>query len=140
MKRGPAQPVQDPLAAQRARLKGFKEEALERARVAANAEGRMPTLTDYFIECELLGQERRELIAAEKMHWNVRVYADMSGLLIEGYLLRKEDIKPPAEIRARANAKATEIAAYQNRKATTLDFLQAMRTELDAVLPARKAS
>lgn len=140
MKRGPAQAEMDPLAAQRARIKGFKEEALERASVDARAQGRMPTLTDYFIACEMLGELRRELIASEGLSWNYKVYTDMSGLTIDGFLIRREDLSPPVEMRQRASAKARELAQYQGRKATMLDLLHAMRTELDAALPVEKVS
>lgn len=140
MKRGPAQPEHDPLAAQRARIRGFKEEALERASADARAEGRMPTLTDYFISCELLGEERRTLIASEQLAWNVKVYTDLSGLTIDGFLLRREDLAPPADMRLRASANAKEMAKYQGRTPVMLDYLRAMKTELDKVLPMQKVS
>lgn len=140
MKRGPAQPANDPLAAQRARIKGFKEESLERASTEAHAEGRMPTLTDYFIACEMLGAERRGLIADEHLHWGPKVYTDLSGLTIDGFLIRREDLTPPADMRLRASANAKELAKYQGRTPTMLDYLRAMKSELDKSLPVQKVS
>lgn len=132
--------VADPLAQQAADIKALKQEAIARAALDAKAERRMPTLTDYFIACEELGEQRRDEFAMRGMHWGVRVYADISGLALDGYLIRKDDVAPPAEARAAASQHAKAIAAHQNRQATTLDYLYAMREELEKFNSTKKAS
>lgn len=130
----------DPLAQQAADLRALKIEAIGRAALDAKSEKRMPTLTDYFIACEQLGETRREEFAARGMQWGVRIYSDISGLTLDGFLIRKDDVTPPLEARQAASAKARDIAAFQNRKATTLDFLYAMRDQLELLNTSKKAS
>lgn len=125
---------------QRATVRAMKEEALARAAADARAESRMPTMTDYFIACETLRGERKAELAAQQIQWGPKVYADLSGLTIKGYLIRKEDLVPPSDVRARASERAKQIAQHQNRVPTALDMLQAIKAELDAILPVEKVS
>lgn len=140
IKRGSSEPAVDPIVQQRATVRALKEEALARAAAEARSESRMPTMTDYFIACELLGQERKAMLDEQQIQWGSKVYVDMSGLTIQGFLIRKDDLMPPADVRTRAMERAKNIAGHQGRQATTLDMLYAIKAELDTLLPQVKVS
>lgn len=133
------EPAIDPAVAKLARVKALKEEALANAAADAAHEGRKPTLTDYFIACEVLGEKNASELRAENIAWDRKIYTDLSGLTVQGYLIRQEDIAPPADVRQRAMERAQNVAAHQQRQPTVLDFLRSIKHELDLLLPAKKA-
>jgi hypothetical protein len=139
LKRTPEAAAPDPMAQHLAAIKALKTHALSMAIADAHADKRMPTITDYFIACEMLGQEKSAELAEKNIVWNVKVYADLSGLHIDGFLMRKEDLTPPTEVRQKASQYAVGLAKHQNRVPTTLDYLMAVRRELEFILPVKAA-
>lgn len=68
-------------------LHALKREALTRARAGAMDDAgnpRMPTLEDYRLAAVAIGSER----GLDEAHWNPRVYANLDGQDITGFLLQ----------------------------------------------------
>lgn len=121
------EPTVDPLAQQAADLRALRQEALTRASTDAKAENRQPTLNDYFIACEQLGEQRRSEFEARGVQWNPRIYADISGMQVDGYLIRRDDVVPSNDVREVAALRAQGIAQSQGREPSNLDYLEAVR-------------
>lgn len=67
-----------------------RETALSQARATAEAEGRQPNLTDYWHAAML----------QPDLQQNPRMVADLSGMTLDGFVIRAEDINPNAQTRA----------------------------------------
>jgi hypothetical protein len=105
----------------------LKNEALQQADRAAQNDQRQPTLSDYFIAAHKLGITNREALQKHQIPWGPRIYSDLSGLKITGFLIREGEISPSADIRQQAMQLANEEAAKAGRKASLPDFLNAVR-------------
>lgn len=77
-------------------LQSLKQTALDTAKQMAADEGRVPNMTDYFRSALSLSEQAQE----QGLQWNARVIADISGLTLDGFTVRKQDIYPTAEQRA----------------------------------------
>ena len=94
-----------PLAAEAQSLDQYKAEALGMASRAAQAEQRNPTLEDYFAAAQQLGQDR-DLPANE---WNPRVFADLSGQNINGFLISEPKKQEAPTVGAEKNIDALNL-------------------------------
>lgn len=85
--------VSDPLAEETAAVRTLIGEAITNARTAALAEGRQPNLSDYMEAAnDLSGRAEQQGLA-----WGPRVFADLSGQRLEGFVIRQEDLYPSQE-------------------------------------------
>jgi uncharacterized protein YjbI with pentapeptide repeats len=69
----------------------FKREALQHAKSAAEAQGRMPTLEDYRLSAEALGHSRAAEMEKHGIQWSPQIYADLSGQTLDGFRLSSDD-------------------------------------------------
>lgn len=111
-------------------LFAYKREALELAQKTAQerGDGSRPTMTDYFIASQTVGELRADEMAARGVQWTPKVIADLSGQHIEGFQINKADMEPSQNLRQFATIRATEMAQSQGRKATLPDILRAMQS------------
>lgn len=70
------------------RLFALRRTALDLAAATARHENRQPTLADYITAAESL----RGQVETQGLQWGPRVYANLSGQTIRGFLIRREDI------------------------------------------------
>lgn len=122
----------------------YKTEALSMATEAAAERSKatgiesMPTMTDYFIAANKLGETKAQEMKERGVDWSPRVFADLSSLTdntgkvtaemhISGFQINKADIEPLADIKMFATMKAAELAQAEGRKAGLPDMLQALQ-------------
>ncbi|MES2985345.1 MAG: hypothetical protein V4735_09185 [Pseudomonadota bacterium] len=104
----------------------FKKEALGIAAEQALARGEKPTIIDYYIAAQKVGEKHAEEIANRSIEWTPQVIADLSGQRITGFNINKADMEPSPELRRAAVLLATSRA--ENGAAITLtDSLTAMQ-------------
>ncbi len=102
----------------------YKKQALDMALTAAKAEGRKPTMTDYFIAAEAIGQEKH--LPADQ--WNAKVYSNLSGQTLTGFQVNRADLEPPRDVQLYATQQAAQRAESEGRAVTRLDVLRAQQT------------
>ena len=104
----------------------YKKQALEMARDAATArgDGSKPTMTDYFIAAQQLGETHGEEMAAKGIQWNAKIMADLSGHRIDGFQINKSDMQPRAEVLQMATLRAMTVASEAGRQPKMSDVLK----------------
>jgi uncharacterized protein YjbI with pentapeptide repeats len=114
------------LAREASALFDYKKQALAMAREAAEArgDGSKPTMTDYFIAAQELGETRGEEMAANGIQWNPKVIADLSGQHIDGFQINKSDMQPRHEVLQMATLRAMTIASEAGRQTQMSDILK----------------
>jgi uncharacterized protein YjbI with pentapeptide repeats len=104
----------------------YKRQALEMAHdaAAARGDGSKPTMTDYFIAAQQLGETQRHEMASKGIKWNPRVIADLSGQSIDGFQINKSDMQPRHEVLQMAMLRAASTARENGTKAKMSDVLK----------------
>lgn len=108
-------------------LDGYKKEALQIARANAGIDGRPPTISDYYIACEQLGEQHEHRMARQGLEWNAKIYADMRGQTLDGFLIRQGEIEPDASAQQAAIRLAAQQRGVSPDKLALSDVYDAMR-------------
>ncbi|MFZ4541826.1 MAG: pentapeptide repeat-containing protein [Rickettsiales bacterium] len=105
----------------------LKKIALANAAETATAEGRRPTMTDYYLAAENLRETHGEEMRRNGIEkWTPEMYADLSGQRISGYDMNKADMEPSLAKQCYAMKLANE-ETMGHRPTTAKDFLMAMQ-------------
>jgi uncharacterized protein YjbI with pentapeptide repeats len=122
-------------------LMALRLEALQTARDKALAEHRQPSLIDYYVAAEELGQSR----GLNPRDWNEKVYANLSDIKPEqgkpspltGFIIREHDVAPSQKRRESAIAAAVRHApeGIKPNKLDVLKEMQVQQAQADGQLP-----
>jgi uncharacterized protein YjbI with pentapeptide repeats len=86
--------TQKPLNEAEKLLVSYKQMAVEHAKKTAEAAGRQPTISDYYIAAENVGQQHAAQMQRQGVSWGPQTYADGNNLSFDGFLIRKYEIEP----------------------------------------------
>ncbi len=122
----PAEPASQ-LSPEAQILFDYKSEALALAKASASAQGNKPTMTDYFIATQQIGEKYADQMAIQGVKWTPTVIADLSGQRIDGFQINKSDMQPSKQTLMAASLRASQSAQEQGRKPTLSDTLAALQ-------------
>lgn len=144
----PSASVDVTMEKEKSALANYKREALNLAKqtAAERNDGKLPTMTDYFIAAQKIGETHADAMKTQGIQWTPAVFSDFSGhkkdgldITIDGFQINREHLEPPREALLLATHRAQQAAqaAGTGKAATLTDTLLELQKiqQSDAPLP-----